>query len=291
MDNVNAVCQKLRKQLRERPTLPVKHNGEPLSAADVATGVRLPLYTCPFINCNFHTNNRPRFLHHVAGGVSDATHKSLYDDICSGGETWLTRLDYISGAVAIAERERWPQLGLSVTRRCLNLLCNRYNDEKIKGVCCFICCQLRTTCEGYPYVHLEKPAEEATFCKREIDYLSVAAICNIEQRSPGTLLNNCSYELWRRRYNARDLTSKNQHPWANTEPISEPLRSCENDRERHISRWAVQLPFFSEACMLFGCTEDISCECAHEAEFEQPPYIRKLCPRCVVPICKDCIDC
>ena len=105
------------------------------------------------------------------------------------------------GAVSVAERERWPRLGLSVTRRSLNLLCNRYHDESTQCLSCFVCCQLRTTCEGYPVVNLEKSATETPFCKREIEFKSVSAICAIERESPGTLLNNCSYEQFEQRLN------------------------------------------------------------------------------------------
>ena len=43
---------------------------------------------------------------------------------------WMTRLDYVYGAVASAEKERCPRLGLSTTRRALHVLCGRYYDEK-----------------------------------------------------------------------------------------------------------------------------------------------------------------
>ena len=43
---------------------------------------------------------------------------------------WFTPLDYVGAAVVLAERERWPRLGLSTTRRALNQLALRCNDEK-----------------------------------------------------------------------------------------------------------------------------------------------------------------
>ena len=44
------------------------------------------------------------------------------------------------------------------------------------------------------------------------------------------------------------------------------------------------------ACMLFGCTEDIICgnPDVHQAEYEEAPYVRTMCPECRVPICDDC---
>ena len=76
-------CRNLRRMLRKRPCLPLKRDGEePFSTADLATGVQLPLYTCPFEGCRFHTADRQMFLHHVAGGVSDVTHLRVLQDVC-----------------------------------------------------------------------------------------------------------------------------------------------------------------------------------------------------------------
>ena len=100
--------------------------------------------------------------------MSDATHHEEISEICGGDYAWMTRLDYMYVAVAVAERERWPRLGLSTTRRSLSLLCSRYNDEKIQRLACFICGQLRTTCEGYPAVDLDIPVDAFPACSRDI---------------------------------------------------------------------------------------------------------------------------
>ena len=168
------------------------------------SGTRLPLYSCPFKEnsrgpCNFHTSDRTAFLHHVAGGARDRTHAEEIGNICNADLEWMTNLDYVAGAIAVAERERWPLRGLSTTRRSLNLLAQRYNDETTQCLCCFICAQLRTTCKGYPVVDLEKmdvhsPAHE------EIRYYSQSDFCSVEKKCHGTLLNNCGYVLWNKRY-------------------------------------------------------------------------------------------
>ena len=72
-------CADLRRLLRNRPTLPLKADGNTMSVEDLNVGVKLPLYSCPFLGvdgkpCHFHTNDRHLFLHHVAGGVLDTTH-------------------------------------------------------------------------------------------------------------------------------------------------------------------------------------------------------------------------
>ena len=112
-------------------------------------------------DCSFSTNDRTIFWHHVYAGVSDTTHSDALKHICGEEHEYFDWSDYVDGACANAERERWPLLGLSTTRRALNLFCDRYNDDKIKCMPCFICGQLRTTCEGYTSVNLGVPAEES----------------------------------------------------------------------------------------------------------------------------------
>ena len=73
-DIVRQQCVGLRQRLRSRPTLPLKPDGSIMSAEDLNVGMKLPLYSCPFLDCNFTTDDRHRFLHHVAGSAMDATH-------------------------------------------------------------------------------------------------------------------------------------------------------------------------------------------------------------------------
>ena len=68
MDVIWDRCKELRKLMRIRPTLPLKTGGGTLSASDLASGMKLPLYSCPFDKCCYHTNDRDAFLHHISGG-------------------------------------------------------------------------------------------------------------------------------------------------------------------------------------------------------------------------------
>ena len=289
-DVIKGRCMQIRELLRARPTLPLKADGSNMSVEDVATGVRLPLYSCPFFGCNAHFSDRARFLHHVAGGVSDTTHREALAQICCDDYSFLTPLDYVSRAVGEAERERWPLIGLSTTRRALNHLCRRYNDDRIKCLSCFICCQLRTTCEGYAYVDLNADADSVGYSQKEIALKSLGDLQGIEVSYPGTLLNNCSYDLWRRRYRQQCGYGPTCDPWSLTGPLEQPLSSCLKEAERHISRWAMRCPMLGMACMLYGCTEDICCgnPDVHQAEYEEAPYVRTMCPECRVFICDDC---
>ena len=220
-DMIRQRCARLRGQMRLRPCLPSKNGEEVLSSEELSAGVQLPLYSCPWRGCTFATNDRALFLHHVAGGVSDPIHKDALQLICQEDLPWMTFLDYVYGAVAIAERERWPLLGLSVTRRSLNLLCQRFNDATTQCLACFVCGQLRTTCTGYPEVDLNTPVDHAGHGIAEIRARDIDWFAAVEKKCPGTLLNNCSYELWRRRY-VLNNSPKNatRYPWGATHLLS-----------------------------------------------------------------------
>ena len=288
-DVVRQRCVELRTYMRMRPCLPLKQDGTEMTSEDLSTGVQLPLYACPFKNCVYVSNDRVQFLHHVAGGVKDPRHRACIESICGTNLTWMTRLDYVNGAVAKAERERWPLLGLSTTRRALNTLCKRYNDKTVLCGACLICGQIRTTCEGYPPIALESNDVTQDRVSKEFAWHSLEWLRHLEKNCPGTLLNNCSYELWRRRYFS---DPSNATCWTYTGPVQGKWSCCPTfDRERHISKWATCLPMDGHALMLFGCTEDIFChdENNHALDLETPPFVRRLCEKCQIPLCSSCI--
>ena len=146
--------------------------------------MQLPLYSCPFDQCFFHTNDRDSFLHHISGGVKDSTHSIEITKICKDDMPWMTATDYVYGAIGVAERERWPLVGLSTTRRCLNLLALRYNDTTTECLACFICGQLRATCGGYPQVDLQSKESCDTPSNEPIGYWKEAALQDLEKRFP-----------------------------------------------------------------------------------------------------------
>ena len=181
---------KLRSLMRTRPTLPVKMDGTDLTVSDIQSGMRLPLYSCPFKDpfknyesgaCNYHTSDRTAFIHHICGGAMDPTHQEAISSICPNDIANMGRFDYIHGALAVAEQERWPRIGLSITRRALNLLAHRYNDEKIQCLVCFVCAQTRTTCAGYPTVNLKSTKGAANSYHTEINYYKEANLCDLER--------------------------------------------------------------------------------------------------------------
>ena len=50
-DDLKQRAEKLAVHLRSRPTLPARYDKPSESFQDVSSGVRLPLYSCPFKNC------------------------------------------------------------------------------------------------------------------------------------------------------------------------------------------------------------------------------------------------
>ena len=114
----------------------------------------------------------------------DRTHAKQLADICMDDIDWMDNLTYVYEAIAVAERERWPLLGLSVTRRSLNLLATRYNDEKTQCLTCFICAQQRTTCSGYPVVDLTNDQANLSLpFHTEIGYHTQADFCKVETKA------------------------------------------------------------------------------------------------------------
>ena len=69
----------------------------------------------------------------------------------------MSRLDYVYGAVAAKERQRWPDASLAVARRSLRHLAERYNDETIQCIVCFVCGSQEVTLDSYNVNNDKKP--------------------------------------------------------------------------------------------------------------------------------------
>ena len=188
----------------------------------------------------------------------------------------MSRFDYVHGAIAVAEREHWPRLGLSTTRRSLNLVARALTNEKVQCLACFVCGQLRNTIAGLTPFDERIPLEGARKPRHaEISYWDRRKFQQLESTSQGTLLNNCSYDLWRKRYVKRDDKKSSKYPWRGHDLATKPLSSCAKDRARHISHWVIEMTFQLHTARLFGCTEDIRCtssSCSHKNEFEILPF-------------------
>ena len=74
----------------------------------------------------------------------------------------------------------------------------------------------------------------------------------MERQFPGTLLNNCGFDLWQKWYVDRDEETSTAYPWKGQKILHEPLSACVENRERHVSRWAVQFSFQGRVGKLMG---------------------------------------
>ena len=115
----------------------------------------------------------------------------------------------------------------------------------------------------------------------------------MEQDHPGCLLNNCSYDLWHRRYVASHYNKRSSNSLAHIEPLSKPWSQCSTDKFKHISQWTVRLHVLNRQVTLFGCAEDVRCKAAvdhdfHAEELEHAPFTRTLCSQCEVLVCHSC---
>ena len=99
--------------------------------------------------------------------------------------------------------------------------------------------------EGLCVVDLEKPASVEQHSLYEIRMRGQAAFQELEKERPGTLLNNCSHALWRRRYVQNVRKTKTTNPLNMAEPLMEPWSSIsEKEKHRHISQWAIDMRVF-----------------------------------------------
>ena len=96
-DIIKIRCEELRELMRERPCLPLKNDGQALTSSDLASGIRLPLYSCPWRDCQFSSADRSLFLHHIAGGTADGTHRDMLMRDYTYDLSWKTYLDYLYG--------------------------------------------------------------------------------------------------------------------------------------------------------------------------------------------------
>ena len=56
-------CEELATKLRMKPTLPASYENNNISWTDVETGMRIPLYSCPFLECRFASWNARNFCY------------------------------------------------------------------------------------------------------------------------------------------------------------------------------------------------------------------------------------
>ena len=289
-----ACAQRLATHLRDRPTMPASKECPEVSWAPGDLSARLSRYACPFKSCLFATDSRVEFLRHV--GSDRSPHSSVIHGICSKFLAWFTPLDFVHFAASTLERDRIPVVGPATTRRSLRTLKSRFCDSKVRALICFVCGQIHSTAAGPDC--LDRGTGEVRNGRRDIAYHNRNWLLKCEAECPGTLVNNCGYELWRKRYVA---TCHNENappghptPLSRVQPGSNDCCGGAYDR----SEWVVRLPHDLHSGVppgnhtdLFGVTEDICCSSdpsLHANELKSAQRCRTLCEQCMVPICNTC---
>ena len=191
-DQLMQCSQELSDHLRVRPTLPASTDNYEVSFTDVETAIRLPLFSCPFRGCAYATDERAAFLRHLASPTETVGHYALVRTLCGRHFSIASPLDFVYSAISIIERRQIPCIGMATTRRALRQLTKVYNDDAIKALVCFVCGEIHCTMRGpEPF---ETESIECAECS--VQYMNREWFRLIEARYPGSLLNNCSYELW-----------------------------------------------------------------------------------------------
>jgi len=302
-DKWTEAAKKLALYLRDRPTLPPKRENSKVSFKEVDHPVRLPLFCCPFESCTFSTNERWEFLWHIGSTESDAVHIKRIRESCGDLLQYASPLDFVYLAISHLERQKFPLIGPAITRRALRYLTHVYNDNTTKAMTCFICAQIDVTLEGPEC--LKYRAGEA---QRESDSIRSIHYCNrewfneAERTCPGTLLNNCSHELWRLRYVQAQY---DKHSSIKDRSVLKQVEPKPKSGPYALTEWCLELPLRSPAkkvshknpapanVILFGCTEDVRCKLPatahqHKGSGVNGTYHRRLCSQCEVPICRAC---
>ena len=147
---------------------------------DVESGVRLPLYSCPFKHCAFSTESEPAHYDHIASRQASDPHYAVIHKCCGKHLARISAIDFVHRAVTLIEQQQIPLVGASTTRRSLNALTSNYKDEKIKALACFACGQIKVALGG---AHSGSISMKPRF-----------ELQRIERERPGTLLKKCSYD-------------------------------------------------------------------------------------------------
>ena len=129
--------------------------------------------------------------------------------------------------MAVKERQRWPDASLAVARRSLRHLAERYNDEAIQCIVCFVCGSQEVTLDNYNANNDKKPityvgkifSRRRSIIARE-PYSTIAATTCGE---PGISILDCTRETshqkmmqvakYRNRNFQRRMTETNIYDW------------------------------------------------------------------------------
>lgn len=193
--------------LRDCPTLPADWENTKKSWVRVETAIRLPCFSCPFIDCSFCTDDREKYMLHVGSEAPDAPHLQQIIEVCGniGTVPGVSAIDWVEGATGVAERRKFPTIGAATTRRALRRLAQVFNDDTVRTLACFCCGKQQTTWSGPPDIDYQTGS--CAPGRAEINMFGAAWFVELEQQKKGSLACNCGYDSWRQRYVAVSLLS------------------------------------------------------------------------------------
>ena len=144
----------LEAHLKENVTMPTKIDSCKMDCpADLDSGISLPQWNCPFVDCNCCSQNDEVFKNHEKAWWQHVWHTSSHKLKCLESLR-LARMEVADADLpetvfalliaAMTEKERSspymvPQVGLSVDRRCLAHLGETFYEDNIKCLMCFVC--------------------------------------------------------------------------------------------------------------------------------------------------------
>ena len=243
------LCEELAEHyIRVRPTLPADARDTDQSCQPGDLPLRFPIFSCPFKGCTFESGSREDFERHLLGYYEES-HANIVDQVCGRAFPWMTRLDYVHGAISGGERQHWPNAGLAVARRSLRRLAQVYNDDSVKCIVCFACAQQRVVMKCFDGL--------------SDDFRSLAWLEAAEDKCPGTLLSNCSFDLWKARYVndiciAGDVARGKEDNHLRLRLALEREHGVEDDFWRE--QWMLEMDIAGLGRhRLVGCTEDVYC--------------------------------
>ena len=242
--------------LREHPTMPADPQNQQKPWLRVSGGGHLPPVSCAFAECQWHGGRfceeqafrdypehpwdqelRTHVLDAHADGIAEAG-KGIEAEMTTEHVLW----DVYREAIAVIERRGIPVVGPSVDRRATDHLVQRFNDQRIKGLVCFCCAQVKPDTGG---------------CRSAIEFKTGRWLCS----APATALwNTFALEEFQRRY---------------CQPGSalSPLRTGDNTndiRGTDFTQWQVRLT----ASAVQQYVEEQGAE--HQGSEEQQEYQRRL---------------
>jgi len=256
-DGAQAVCRMLSQALRAHPTLPANPVNLNEPWLQVGSGCMLPLWHCAFAGCSWHGAGAQELSLHL-----DNTHAEQFSACrAEAAETAgiFSNMDLYEEAIGIAERDQIPTVGPSIDRRSIALATQRYNDDAVCSLVCFVCGQIKAQTFG---------------ANSSMTRQSGGWFANLGEEA---LQANLGWGRWEKHYGSRMPLSQYGPGRCRATPQGD---------------WSCKVYLVSAATHveLFGCPEDWQCSAtgSDRVSHTDEKGVLKLCKDCTLPVCRSC---